>query len=64
MLNLYKQKCQDQVFYICLTVTGQEICDVLCDDSDNENYEKDRMFINSSIGIVDASLMILILFMN
>jgi len=43
---------------------GQEICVVLCDDSDNENYEKDRMFINSSVGIDDASSMILILFMN
>jgi hypothetical protein len=44
--------------------TGQEICVVLCDDSDNENYEKDRMFINSSVGIDDASSMIQILFMN
>jgi len=64
VLNLYKQKCQDQVVYICLTGMGQEICVVLCDDSDNENYEKDRMFINSSVGIDDASSMILILFMN
>jgi len=59
VLNLYKQKCQGQAVYICLTEIGQEICVVLFDDSDNENYEKDRMFINSTVGIDDASLMIL-----
>lgn len=64
MLSLYKQKCQDQVVYICLTGIGQEICVVLFDDSDNENYEKDRMFTKSTIGIDATSSMILILFMN
>lgn len=59
MLNLYKQKCQDQAVYICLTGMGQKICVVLFDDSDNENYEKDRMFIKSAFGINDASSMIL-----
>jgi len=64
VLSLYKQKCQDQVVYICLTGIGQEICVVLFDDSDNENYEKDRMFTKSTIGIDATSSMILILFMN
>jgi len=64
VLNLYKEKCQDQAVYICQTGIGQEICVVLLDDSDNENYEKDRMFIKSTVGIDDASSMILILFMN
>ena len=44
MLNLYKQKCQGQAVYICLTEIGQEICVVLFDDSDNENYEKDNVY--------------------
>lgn len=63
MFNLYKRKCQDQAVDICLIGTGQEICVVLFDDSDNENYEKDRLFIKSTVGIHDASWMI-ILFMN
>jgi hypothetical protein len=58
VLKLYKQKCQDQAVYICLTGIGQEICVILFDDSDNENYERDRMFIKSTVGIDDASSMI------
>lgn len=59
MLNLYKQKRQDQAVYIRLTGIGQETCVILSDDSDNENYEKDRMFIKSTVGIDDASSVIL-----
>jgi hypothetical protein len=59
VLNLYKQKRQDQAVYIRLTGIGQETCVILSDDSDNENYEKDRMFIKSTVGIDDASSVIL-----
>lgn len=64
MLHQYKQKCHDQAVYICVNKIGQEICVVLLDGSDNENNEMDSMFIKSTVGIDDASSMILILFMN
>jgi hypothetical protein len=60
VLYQYKQKCQDQAVYICVTGIGQEICVTVFDDSDNENHEKYKMYIKSTI----ASSMILIIFMN
>jgi hypothetical protein len=48
----------------CVTGIGQEIFVVLFYGSDNEDNEIDNMFIKSTVGIDDASSMILILFMN